>query len=118
MPLPRSCLSVCLSVCSLTAPRYEGLGQAVQCEDYIQDQGINTGCRLQNLSQAEYKELSICVNGSGAATLLRPLYVTLRLQDLGKAGSRQPPHPRPAKAHTWREGAQSKGCGGLGCVCP
>ncbi|NXG47721.1 I13R2 protein, partial [Psilopogon haemacephalus] len=63
---------------------YEGLGHAVQCEDYIQDHGINTGCRLQNLSQAEYKDLSICVNGSVAATLLRPLYVTLRLQDLAK----------------------------------
>ncbi|XP_068025359.1 interleukin-13 receptor subunit alpha-2-like isoform X1 [Melanerpes formicivorus] len=63
---------------------YEGLDQAAQCEDYIQEHGINTGCRLQNLSQAEYKDLSICVNGSGAAALLRPLYVTLRLQDLAK----------------------------------
>ncbi|NXN28391.1 I13R2 protein, partial [Nycticryphes semicollaris] len=63
---------------------YEGLDHTVQCDDYIQDQGINTGCILQNLSQAEYKDLSICVNGSVAATLLRPLYVTLRLHNLAK----------------------------------
>ncbi|XP_014810354.1 PREDICTED: interleukin-13 receptor subunit alpha-2 [Calidris pugnax] len=63
---------------------YEGLDHAVQCDDYIQDRGINIGCRLQNLSQAEYQDLSICVNGSAAATLLRPLYVTLRLHNLAK----------------------------------
>ncbi|NXI63509.1 I13R2 protein, partial [Anseranas semipalmata] len=63
---------------------YEGLDHAVQCDDYIQDHGINTGCMLQNLSQAEYKDLSICVNGSAAATLLRPLYATLRLHNLAK----------------------------------
>ncbi|KFV63993.1 Interleukin-13 receptor subunit alpha-2, partial [Dryobates pubescens] len=32
---------------------YEGLGQAAQCEDYIQDHGINTGCRLQNQSKED-----------------------------------------------------------------
>ncbi|NXJ40841.1 I13R2 protein, partial [Ciconia maguari] len=63
---------------------YEGLDHAAQCDDYIQDHGINIGCMLQNLSQAEYKDLSICVNGSVAATLLRPLYVTLRLHNLAK----------------------------------
>uniref|UniRef100_A0A8B9V5Q5 Interleukin 13 receptor subunit alpha 2 n=1 Tax=Anas zonorhyncha TaxID=75864 RepID=A0A8B9V5Q5_9AVES len=63
---------------------YEGLDHAEQCDDYIQDHGINIGCMLQNLSQAEYKDLSICVNGSAAATLLRPLYATLRLQNLAK----------------------------------
>ncbi|KFZ63184.1 Interleukin-13 receptor subunit alpha-2, partial [Antrostomus carolinensis] len=63
---------------------YEGLDHAAQCDDYIQDHGINIGCMLQNLSQAEYKDLSICVNGSAAATLLRPLYVTLRLHNLAK----------------------------------
>lgn len=55
----------------------------MQCDDYIQDHDINIGCVLQNLSQAEYKDLNICVNGSVAATLLRPLYVTLRLHNLG-----------------------------------
>ncbi|NXS99225.1 I13R2 protein, partial [Jacana jacana] len=63
---------------------YEGLDHTAQCDDYIQDHGINTGCILQNLSQAEYKDLSVCVNGSVAATLLRPLYVTLRLHNLAK----------------------------------
>nr|XP_009683216.1 PREDICTED: LOW QUALITY PROTEIN: interleukin-13 receptor subunit alpha-2 [Struthio camelus australis] len=63
---------------------YEGLDHAEQCDDYIQDHGINIGCMLQNLSQAEYKDLTICVNGSAAATLLRPLYVTVRLQNLAK----------------------------------
>ncbi|XP_051486701.1 interleukin-13 receptor subunit alpha-2 isoform X2 [Apus apus] len=63
---------------------YEGLDHAAQCDDYIQDHGINIGCMLQNLSQAEYKDLSICVNGSAAATVLRPLYVTLRLHNLAK----------------------------------
>ncbi|KFV47375.1 Interleukin-13 receptor subunit alpha-2, partial [Tyto alba] len=63
---------------------YEGLGHAAQCDDYIQDHGINIGCVLQNLSQAEYKDLSVCVNGSAAATLLQPLYVTLRLHNLAK----------------------------------
>ncbi|NXP02328.1 I13R2 protein, partial [Thinocorus orbignyianus] len=63
---------------------YEGLDHTVQCDDYIQHQGINIGCTLQNLSQAEYKDLSICVNGSAAATPLRPLYVTLRLHNLAK----------------------------------
>uniref|UniRef100_A0A8B9M4D3 Type I cytokine receptor cytokine-binding domain-containing protein n=1 Tax=Accipiter nisus TaxID=211598 RepID=A0A8B9M4D3_9AVES len=63
---------------------YEGLSHAVQCDDYIQDHDINIGCILQNLSQAEYKDLNICVNGSAAATLLRPLYVTLRLHNLAK----------------------------------
>lgn len=62
---------------------------------------------LQNLSQAEYKDLSICVNGSAAATLLRPLYATLRLQNLGKAGRKAAGLWRPAwplKAHTLHEG--------------
>ncbi|XP_053931214.1 interleukin-13 receptor subunit alpha-2 isoform X3 [Cuculus canorus] len=63
---------------------YEGLDHARQCDDYIQDHGINIGCTLQNLSQAEYKDLSICVNGSAATTQLRPLYVTLRLHNLAK----------------------------------
>ncbi|NXL45678.1 I13R2 protein, partial [Podilymbus podiceps] len=63
---------------------YEGLDHAAQCDDYIQDRGINIGCLLQNVSQAEYKDLSICVNGSATATLLRPLYVTLRLHNLAK----------------------------------
>ncbi|XP_065545862.1 interleukin-13 receptor subunit alpha-2 isoform X3 [Lathamus discolor] len=57
---------------------YEGLDHAVQCDSYVQEHGMNIGCVLQNLSQAEYKDLSICVNGS----LLRPLYVTLRLHNL------------------------------------
>ncbi|NWQ87460.1 I13R2 protein, partial [Burhinus bistriatus] len=69
---------------------YEGLDCAAQCDDYIQDDGINIGCMLQNLSQAEYKDLSICVNGSAAATLLRPLYVTLRLHNLGNPGGKPP----------------------------
>ncbi|XP_065585451.1 interleukin-13 receptor subunit alpha-2 isoform X2 [Cyrtonyx montezumae] len=63
---------------------YEGLEHTVQCSDYIQDHGMNIGCTLQNLSQAEYKDLSIVVNGSVAATLLRPLYATLRLHNLAK----------------------------------
>ncbi|XP_046771673.1 interleukin-13 receptor subunit alpha-2 isoform X4 [Gallus gallus] len=63
---------------------YEGLEHTVQCDHYIQDHGVNMGCMLQNLSQAEYKDLSICVNGSVAATLLRPLYATLRLHNLAK----------------------------------
>ncbi|NWX97257.1 I13R2 protein, partial [Nothoprocta ornata] len=63
---------------------YEGLDHAEQCDHYIQDHGINIGCTLQNLSQAEYKDLTICVNGSSSATQLRPLYVTVRLQNLAK----------------------------------
>ncbi|XP_062358969.1 interleukin-13 receptor subunit alpha-2 [Cinclus cinclus] len=63
---------------------YEGLDHTVQCDHYIQDHGINIGCVLQNLSQAEYQDLNICVNGSAAATLLRPLYTTLRLHNLAK----------------------------------
>ncbi|XP_064933762.1 interleukin-13 receptor subunit alpha-2 [Columba livia] len=63
---------------------YEGLDRAAQCDDYIQDHGVNVGCMLQNMSQAEYKDLIICVNGSATATLLRPLYVTLRLHNLAK----------------------------------
>ncbi|XP_071425533.1 interleukin-13 receptor subunit alpha-2-like isoform X2 [Pithys albifrons albifrons] len=63
---------------------YEGLAQAAQCEDYTEDHGMNVGCTLRNLSQAEYRDLNICVNGSAAATLLRPLYTTLRLQNLAK----------------------------------
>ncbi|KFV86449.1 Interleukin-13 receptor subunit alpha-2, partial [Struthio camelus australis] len=78
---------------------YEGLDHAEQCDDYIQDHGINIGCMLQNLSQAEYKDLTICVNGSAAATLLRPLYVTVRLQNLappapGRACLKQVPGDR------------------------
>ncbi|NWY62771.1 I13R2 protein, partial [Chionis minor] len=63
---------------------YEGLERAAQCHDYIQDDGINIGCMLQNLSRAEYKDLSVCVNGSAAAAPLRPFYVTLRLHNLAK----------------------------------
>ncbi|XP_071298665.1 interleukin-13 receptor subunit alpha-2 isoform X4 [Agelaius tricolor] len=63
---------------------YEGLEQAVQCAQYIQEQGLNLGCVLHNLSQAEYRDLHICVNGSAAGAQLRPLYSTLRLHNLGK----------------------------------
>uniref|UniRef100_A0A8C6NDK1 Fibronectin type-III domain-containing protein n=1 Tax=Melopsittacus undulatus TaxID=13146 RepID=A0A8C6NDK1_MELUD len=63
---------------------YEGLDHAVQCDSYVQEHGVNIGCVLQNLSQAEYKDLSICVNGSVATALLRPLYITLRLHNLAK----------------------------------
>ncbi|XP_031360702.2 interleukin-13 receptor subunit alpha-2 [Lonchura striata] len=63
---------------------YEGLEQVVQCDHYIQDHGINLGCVLHNLSQAEYQDLNICVNGSAAASLLRPLYTTLHLHNLAK----------------------------------
>ncbi|XP_063272711.1 interleukin-13 receptor subunit alpha-2 [Prinia subflava] len=67
---------------------YEGLEQAVQCDHYVQEHGVNVGCVLQNLSQAEYQDLNVCVNGSAAGTLLRPLYTTLRLHNLA-----QPPAP-------------------------
>uniref|UniRef100_A0A8C5UGN7 Interleukin 13 receptor subunit alpha 2 n=1 Tax=Malurus cyaneus samueli TaxID=2593467 RepID=A0A8C5UGN7_9PASS len=63
---------------------YDGLDNVVQCDHYIQEQGINVGCVLHNLSQAEYRDLNVCVNGSAAATLLRPLYTTLRLHNLAK----------------------------------
>ncbi|NXU80715.1 I13R2 protein, partial [Oreotrochilus melanogaster] len=63
---------------------YEGLDHPTQCDHYIQDHGINIGCMLQNLSQAEYRDLSICVNGSAAATLVQPLYITLHLHNLAK----------------------------------
>uniref|UniRef100_A0A803V7N0 Interleukin 13 receptor subunit alpha 2 n=1 Tax=Ficedula albicollis TaxID=59894 RepID=A0A803V7N0_FICAL len=63
---------------------YEGLDRTVQCDRYIREHGINVGCVLQNLSQAEYRDLNVCVNGSAAATLLRPLYTTLRLHNLAK----------------------------------
>ncbi|NWR18912.1 I13R2 protein, partial [Emberiza fucata] len=63
---------------------YEGLEQAVQCAQYIQEHGLNLGCVLHNLSQAEYQDLHICVNGSAAATQLRPLYRTLRLHNLAQ----------------------------------
>ncbi|NXR71032.1 I13R2 protein, partial [Pycnonotus jocosus] len=63
---------------------YQGLEQAVQCSHYIQERGINVGCVLHNLSQAEYQDLRICVNGSAAATVLRPLYSTLRLHNLAQ----------------------------------
>ncbi|NXN05328.1 I13R2 protein, partial [Sylvia borin] len=81
---------------------YQGLEQALQCGHYIQEHGINVGCVLQNLSQAEYQDMNICVNGSAAATLLRPLYTTLRLHNLGKDGREaagqltQPRHTLPA----------------------
>uniref|UniRef100_A0A8C6YP31 Interleukin 13 receptor subunit alpha 2 n=1 Tax=Nothoprocta perdicaria TaxID=30464 RepID=A0A8C6YP31_NOTPE len=74
---------------------YEGLDHAEQCDHYIQDHGINIGCTLQNLSQAEYKDLTICVNGSSSATQLRPLYVTVRLQNLGKNPEQAHPRARP-----------------------
>ncbi|KAM8800015.1 interleukin-13 receptor subunit alpha-2 [Eudromia elegans] len=63
---------------------YEGLDHAEQCDRYIQERGVNLGCTLQNLRRAEYRDLSICVNGSAPAAPLRPLYVTLRLQNLAK----------------------------------
>ncbi|XP_071614155.1 interleukin-13 receptor subunit alpha-2 isoform X2 [Heliangelus exortis] len=63
---------------------YEGLDHAAQCDHYIQDHGINIGCMLQNLSQAEYRDLSICVNGSAATILVQPLYITLHLHNLAK----------------------------------
>lgn len=63
--------------------RYEGLDHAVQCDDYIQTHGRNTGCKLQNLRQAEYIDFNVCVNGSSEATWLRPSYFTFHLQNLG-----------------------------------
>ncbi|NXQ36236.1 I13R2 protein, partial [Alaudala cheleensis] len=67
---------------------YQGLEQVQQCEHYLQEQGLNVGCLLHNLSQAEYQDLNICINGSAAAALLRPLYSTLRLHNLAQP---QPP---------------------------
>lgn len=64
----------------------------MQCDHYIQEHGINVGCVLQNLSQAEYRDLNICVNGSAAAAV-RPLYTTLRLHNLGKDGTAAPSWP-------------------------
>uniref|UniRef100_A0A8C5JEM2 Fibronectin type-III domain-containing protein n=1 Tax=Junco hyemalis TaxID=40217 RepID=A0A8C5JEM2_JUNHY len=63
---------------------YEGLEQTMQCAQYIQEHGLNLGCVLHNLSQAEYRDLHICVNGSAAGTQLRPLYSTLRLHNLAQ----------------------------------
>ncbi|XP_014120849.2 interleukin-13 receptor subunit alpha-2 [Zonotrichia albicollis] len=63
---------------------YEGLEQTMQCAQYIQEHGLNLGCVLHNLSQAEYRDLHICVNGSAAAAQLRPLYSTLRLHNLAQ----------------------------------
>lgn len=101
----------------LFSTRYEGLDQAAQCDDYVQDHGLNMGCVLQNLSQAEYKDLRICVNGSAAATLLRPLYTTLRLHNLGNAGgeaegSGDPPGHRAPKAHILHGVGPGRGRGG------
>uniref|UniRef100_A0A8C0GSA4 Interleukin 13 receptor subunit alpha 2 n=1 Tax=Chelonoidis abingdonii TaxID=106734 RepID=A0A8C0GSA4_CHEAB len=63
---------------------YEGLDHTVQCSDYIQTHGRNTGCNLQNLRQAEYIDFNVCVNGSSESTQLRPSYFTFRLQNLVK----------------------------------
>ncbi|XP_053895901.1 interleukin-13 receptor subunit alpha-2 [Malaclemys terrapin pileata] len=63
---------------------YEGLDHAVQCSDYIQTHGRNTGCKLQNLRQAEYIDFNVCVNGSSESTQLRPSYFTFHLQNLVK----------------------------------
>lgn len=65
----------------------------MQCAQYIQEHGLNLGCVLHNLSQAEYRDLHICVNGSAAAAQLRPLYSTLRLHNLGKAARGAAGHP-------------------------
>ncbi|XP_026508713.1 interleukin-13 receptor subunit alpha-2 [Terrapene carolina triunguis] len=63
---------------------YEGLDHAMQCSDYIQTHGRNTGCKLQNLRQAEYIDFNVCVNGSSESTQLRPSYFTFHLQNLVK----------------------------------
>nr|XP_048719986.1 LOW QUALITY PROTEIN: interleukin-13 receptor subunit alpha-2 [Caretta caretta] len=63
---------------------YEGLDHAVQCDDYRQTHGRNTGCNLQNLRQAEYTDFNVCVNGSSESTWLRPSYFTFHLQNLVK----------------------------------
>ncbi|XP_074864228.1 interleukin-13 receptor subunit alpha-2 [Carettochelys insculpta] len=63
---------------------YEGLDQAKQCSDYVQTDGRNVGCNLQNLRQAEYMDFNVCVNGSSEFLELRPSYFTFHLQNLVK----------------------------------
>ncbi|NXB70656.1 I13R2 protein, partial [Donacobius atricapilla] len=89
---------------------YEGLEQAAQCGHYIQEHGINVGCVLHNLSQAEYQDLNICVNGSAAATLLRPLYTTLRLHNLGNGAGRQQGTQHTPQGHFLHEGSALNVC--------
>ncbi|NWT61865.1 I13R2 protein, partial [Erythrocercus mccallii] len=84
---------------------------------YWYEQGINVGCVLQNLSQAEYQDLNICVNGSAAATLLRPLYTTLRLQNLGndsRGAAGDPRGQHTPQTRSLHQGSQLNVCFG-GC---
>lgn len=64
--------------------RYEGLDHALQCVDYIKDNGKNIGCRFPYLESPDYKDFYICVNGSSKSQLIRPSYSIFQLQDIGE----------------------------------
>ncbi|XP_006082269.1 interleukin-13 receptor subunit alpha-2 [Myotis lucifugus] len=63
---------------------YEGLDHALQCSDYIEDNGKNIGCRFSYLEEPDYKDFYICVNGSSKSQLIRPSYFIFQLQNIVK----------------------------------
>lgn len=48
---------------------YEGLDHALECTDYIKENGKNIGCKFPRLDSADYKDFYICVNGSSKSQL-------------------------------------------------
>ncbi|XP_031235504.1 interleukin-13 receptor subunit alpha-2 [Mastomys coucha] len=61
---------------------YEGLENALQCADYLQDNGKNIGCKLSNLDSSDYKDFFICVNGSSKLEPVRSSYMVFQLQNI------------------------------------
>uniref|UniRef100_A0A8C5XIZ7 Interleukin-13 receptor subunit alpha-2 n=1 Tax=Microcebus murinus TaxID=30608 RepID=A0A8C5XIZ7_MICMU len=63
---------------------YEGLDHALQCEDYIQANGKNVGCRFPYLESSDYTDFYICVNGSSESKPIRASYFIFQLQNIVK----------------------------------
>ncbi|XP_012783851.2 interleukin-13 receptor subunit alpha-2 isoform X1 [Ochotona princeps] len=63
---------------------YDGLNHALQCTDYIKNNGKNVGCKFPQLESSEYKDFYVCVNGSSNSMPIRSSYFILQLQNLVK----------------------------------
>uniref|UniRef100_UPI00398E94F6 interleukin-13 receptor subunit alpha-2-like n=1 Tax=Pristiophorus japonicus TaxID=55135 RepID=UPI00398E94F6 len=66
---------------------HEELEQAVECNNYIKNQGHSIGCHFQSDEIIEFTDFNICINGSSEMGQVRPAYYTLQLQDLVEAAA-------------------------------
>lgn len=73
----------CISWVSVCFSRHREMEQAEECPQYIQSNGVRTGCTFTRESLPEFSAFNICVNSSSPKVALRSAFFSLQVQNHG-----------------------------------